>query len=130
MRTWLLNILKETARSAPFMTIQLYSSFQYIGMREVNITLPVLKVGWKNVEWGKGLEGTYQLLACFFCAVADADGRNVNIPWPTAEMGDSDYLYAFTRIVLPIAYEFAPELVMSEYSEMCEFSSLKQLLHA
>lgn len=28
-------------------------------------------------------------------------------------MGDADYLYAFMKIVLPIAYEFAPELVMS-----------------
>lgn len=30
-------------------------------------------------------------------------------------MGDAEYLYAFEKIVLPIAYEFAPELVISEY---------------
>ena len=29
-------------------------------------------------------------------------------------MTDADYLYAFMRIVMPIAYEFAPELVISE----------------
>lgn len=29
-------------------------------------------------------------------------------------MGDADYLYAFEKIVLPIAYEFAPELVISQ----------------
>ncbi|KAG9049554.1 Histone deacetylase hda1 [Tulasnella sp. UAMH 9824] len=37
---------------------------------------------------------------------------SVNIPWPTEGMGDADYLYAFMRIVMPIAYEFAPELVI------------------
>lgn len=29
-------------------------------------------------------------------------------------MGDADYLYAFHKLVMPIAYEFAPELVISE----------------
>lgn len=51
----------------------------------------------------------------------DPATRNVNIPWPTAGMGDADYLYAFSRIVIPIAYEFAPELVISEskYGSTC-----------
>lgn len=39
--------------------------------------------------------------------------RSVNIPWPTKGMTDADYIYAFIRIVMPIAYEFAPELVIS-----------------
>ena len=29
-------------------------------------------------------------------------------------MGDADYLYAFHKIVMPIAIEFAPELVISK----------------
>lgn len=29
-------------------------------------------------------------------------------------MGDADYLYAFQRIVMPIAYEFAPDMVLGE----------------
>ena len=29
-------------------------------------------------------------------------------------MGDADYLYAFQHIVMPIAMEFAPELVISK----------------
>lgn len=29
-------------------------------------------------------------------------------------MGDGDYIHAFTKIVMPIAMEFAPELVISE----------------
>ncbi|CAE6428524.1 unnamed protein product [Rhizoctonia solani] len=38
-------------------------------------------------------------------------GKSVNIPWPEGHMGDADYMYAFLNIVMPIAYEFAPELV-------------------
>jgi histone deacetylase 6 len=29
-------------------------------------------------------------------------------------MGDADYLYAFQKIVMPIAYEFSPELVIGD----------------
>ncbi|KAG8737981.1 Histone deacetylase hda1, partial [Ceratobasidium sp. 423] len=38
-------------------------------------------------------------------------GKSVNIPWPEGHMGDADYMYAFLNIVMPIGYEFAPELV-------------------
>lgn len=40
------------------------------------------------------------------------EGKSVNIPWPTNGFGDADYLYAFQQIVMPIAYEFSPELVI------------------
>ncbi|KAI9244363.1 hypothetical protein BDA99DRAFT_529154 [Phascolomyces articulosus] len=39
-------------------------------------------------------------------------GRTVNIPWPSADMTDGDYLYAFRQVVMPIAMEFAPSLVI------------------
>ncbi|GJE95460.1 histone deacetylase clr3 [Phanerochaete sordida] len=39
-------------------------------------------------------------------------GYSVNIPWPSKGMGDADYIYAFQRIVMPIAMEFAPDLVI------------------
>ena len=38
---------------------------------------------------------------------------SVNIPWPEAGMGDADYLYVFNNVVMPIALEYAPELVFS-----------------
>ena len=38
---------------------------------------------------------------------------SVNIPWPEKGMGDADYIYAFQKVVMPIAMEFAPELVIS-----------------
>ena len=40
--------------------------------------------------------------------------RNINIPWPTKGMGDADYLLAFQHIVMPVAYEFDPDLVISK----------------
>jgi histone deacetylase 6 len=39
-------------------------------------------------------------------------GKNVNIPWPTKGMGDGDYMYAFQNVVMPIAIEFDPDLVV------------------
>ena len=57
------------------------------------------------------------------CVVWTVQGRHhelrmirssVNIPWPERGMGDADYILAFQKIVMPIAMEFAPELVMSQ----------------
>ncbi|TFK85072.1 histone deacetylase complex protein [Polyporus arcularius HHB13444] len=39
-------------------------------------------------------------------------GFSVNIPWPESGMGDADYLLAFQKIIMPIALEFAPELII------------------
>ena len=44
----------------------------------------------------------------------DTCRRNINIPWPTKGMGDADYLLAFQHIVMPVAYEFDPDLVISK----------------
>ncbi|KAJ7579149.1 histone deacetylase complex protein [Mycena floridula] len=46
------------------------------------------------------------------CGEGAGLGYSVNIPWPEAGMGDADYLHAFQKIVMPIAMEFAPELVI------------------
>ena len=58
--------------------------------------------------------------------------RNINIPWPTKGMGDSDYLFAFQHVVMPVAYDFDPDLVISEFiepssSELAELSSRRWL---
>ena len=39
-------------------------------------------------------------------------GKNVNIGWHDQGMGDGDYMAAFQRIVMPIATEFNPDLVV------------------
>ncbi|KAG7472662.1 hypothetical protein MATL_G00111270 [Megalops atlanticus] len=58
----------------------------------------------------------------FFPSSEDADcdrvgqgkgqGFNVNIPWSGGKMGDSEYLAAFHTVVMPIARQFDPELVL------------------
>lgn len=51
--------------------------------------------------------------------------RNINIPWPTKGMGDADYLLAFQHIVMPVAYQFDPDLVISRSSiAQCSARSL------
>ncbi|KAG6876790.1 hypothetical protein C0992_011752 [Termitomyces sp. T32_za158] len=46
------------------------------------------------------------------CGEGPGLGYSVNIPWPESGMADADYIYAFQKIVMPIAMEFAPELVI------------------
>lgn len=40
------------------------------------------------------------------------EGTSLNIPWRNAGMGDADYMYAFTRLVIPVITEFDPDLVI------------------
>lgn len=46
--------------------------------------------------------------------VGDGSGKgyNINVPWNKSGMGDGDYIAAFNHVVLPVAYEFDPDLVM------------------
>ncbi|KAJ2851733.1 Histone deacetylase hda1 [Coemansia brasiliensis] len=39
-------------------------------------------------------------------------GYNINIPWVTSGASDGDYIYAFKKLVLPVAAEFAPDMVI------------------
>ena len=40
---------------------------------------------------------------------------SVNIPWSKGGKGDVDYIYAFEKVVMPIAKEFAPEIVLGKW---------------
>lgn len=46
------------------------------------------------------------------CGEGKGLGYSVNIPWAESGTTDGDYLHAFQQIVMPIATEFAPELVI------------------
>ena len=46
------------------------------------------------------------------CGAVPGVGKTVNIPWPTAGMGDADYMHAFEKVVMPISREFDPDLVL------------------
>lgn len=49
-----------------------------------------------------------------FTEVGEGAGRgfNVNIPWNKKGMSDMEYMLAFQNIIMPIAYDFDPELVL------------------
>jgi len=43
---------------------------------------------------------------------ANGEGFNINVPFNGRKMGDAEYAMAFQSVVLPVAYEFRPELVL------------------
>jgi len=49
---------------------------------------------------------------CPVVGTGPGKGYNVNIGWPKPMMGDAEYLAAFQRIIMPIAYQFNPQLVL------------------
>lgn len=98
--------------SAPSMTTRPYYTFPYIVTSAVNFILVVLLAVWNPVE-------KVQVLASMSVPPDDksflTDTSSVNVPWPTKGMTDADYIHTFQQIVMPIALEFAPELVISMF---------------
>lgn len=71
----------------------------------------VLYISTHRYEDGKFYPGT-TFGGANVVGTGKGEGFTVNIPWKTAGMGDGDYLAAFNRIIMPIAYEFDPDLVI------------------
>ncbi|KAK4228387.1 histone deacetylase clr3 [Podospora fimiseda] len=46
------------------------------------------------------------------CGAGAGIGKNINIGWHDQGMGDGEYMAAFQKIVMPIAHEFSPDLVI------------------
>ncbi|KAK1761136.1 histone deacetylase clr3 [Echria macrotheca] len=46
------------------------------------------------------------------CGAGPGLGKNINIGWHNQGMGDAEYMAAFQKIVMPIATEFNPDLVI------------------
>ncbi|XP_023421322.1 polyamine deacetylase HDAC10 isoform X2 [Cavia porcellus] len=71
----------------------------------------VLYFSWHRYEHGRFWP---------FLPESDADtvgqrqgrGFTVNLPWNQVGMGNADYLAAFLHVLLPVAFEFDPELVL------------------
>ncbi|KAJ2562181.1 Histone deacetylase hda1 [Coemansia sp. RSA 1822] len=42
----------------------------------------------------------------------DGKGYNINIPWVTAGVSDGDYIYAFKKLLLPVARQFCPDMII------------------
>mmetsp|Transcript_9668 Transcript_9668/g.29296 ORF Transcript_9668/g.29296 Transcript_9668/m.29296 type:complete len:597 (-) Transcript_9668:192-1982(-) len=44
--------------------------------------------------------------------LSNGEGFTVNLPWDTPDMQNGDYLAAFNQVLVPIAYEFNPDLII------------------
>lgn len=40
------------------------------------------------------------------------EGFTVNVPWPMGGMGNGDYMAAFGHVIIPIAHEYSPDLII------------------
>lgn len=39
-------------------------------------------------------------------------GYNINVPWENGRCGDADYLAAWEHVLIPVANEFSPDLII------------------
>ncbi|NWT84108.1 HDA10 deacetylase, partial [Lanius ludovicianus] len=71
----------------------------------------VLYFSWHRYEhqefWPSLKESDYDAVG-----LGKGEGFNINLPWNKVGMGNSDYLAAFFHVLLPVAFEFDPELVI------------------
>lgn len=92
------------------MTLMFYT-FLFMFTRTALSTPVVLLETGTSADLALELEGKYfNLYDDFILTVI----RNVNIPWPDQGMGDADYMFAFQEVVMPIAQEFNPDLVIGK----------------
>ena len=52
-------------------------------------------------------EGNYDMVG-----EGEGEGFNINIPWNGDAFGDPEYMMAFQNIILPVAYEYNPQLIL------------------
>ena len=102
------------AHKEPSMTILPYYTYPCIDTRVVGFTRADHLEACRLAAKAKGLASARN--SPFFPPLLLFSFRqsSVNIPWAEAGTTDGDYLHAFQQIVMPIATEFAPELVISE----------------
>ncbi|XP_067090995.1 polyamine deacetylase HDAC10 [Osmerus mordax] len=71
----------------------------------------VLYFSWHRYEhqdfWPKLQESDYDSVG-----KEKGAGFNINVPWNKVGMENSDYLSVFFHVLLPVAYEFCPDLVL------------------
>lgn len=71
----------------------------------------VLYISLHRYDGGKFYPGT-NYASHTMCGEGPGKGFNVNIPWASGELGDADYIYAMNRVIMQIAIEYDPDLVI------------------
>uniref|UniRef100_A0AC11CS26 Histone deacetylase 10 n=1 Tax=Ovis aries TaxID=9940 RepID=A0AC11CS26_SHEEP len=99
------------ARLAAGAALQLVDAVLTGAVRNGLALVSVLYFSWHRYEHG-------HFWPCLRESDADAVGRGrglgftVNLPWNQVGMGNADYVAAFLHVLLPLAFEFDPELVL------------------
>ena len=112
--------------------IQTCYIYPYTGTRMPHFTPMTRREAILRKERGEGLACVYfsvllfplfldlpERLGCSAALVSHLPfllTSSVNIPWSKGGKGDGDYLYAFEKVVMPIAREFSPEIVLGRSS--------------
>ncbi|ODV93557.1 hypothetical protein PACTADRAFT_46491 [Pachysolen tannophilus NRRL Y-2460] len=106
------NILKNYPESVRKIVIVDWDVHHGNGTQKAFINDPrVLYISLHRYEQGKYYPGTTAGSADQ-CGEAEGEGYNINIPWASGGKDDADYMYAFRRVIMPICYEFNPDLVI------------------
>ncbi|KAF5131783.1 hypothetical protein DV495_001965 [Geotrichum candidum] len=71
----------------------------------------VLYISLHRYEGGKFYPGT-DYASHTMSGEGEGRGFNLNIPWSSGGMGDGDYIYAMNKVIMPIAIEYDPDLVI------------------
>jgi histone deacetylase 4/5 len=61
----------------------------------------------KGSFYPPGDEGNYNHLGADRGA-----GYNINVPWPHGQFGDADYLAVWEHVLMPVAHEYNPDMVL------------------
>ncbi|OON13665.1 Zn-finger in ubiquitin-hydrolase and other protein [Opisthorchis viverrini] len=85
------------------------------------LTLRIAIVDW-DVHHGNGTEKIFENDPRYYPGTADADptvcgsedglGRTVQVAWNGRHVKDGEYIAVFVHIILPILYEFRPQLIL------------------
>lgn len=106
------NILKSYPESVRKIVIVDWDVHHGNGTQKAFFNDPrVLYISVHRYENGKFYPGT-KYGGTDVVGEGEGEGFNINIPWRNRAMGDSDYIYAFNNVVIPVINEFNPDLVI------------------
>lgn len=102
-----------TAYNKHFTRTLMYCTYHFMCTKTETSTPPdhtaTIFIAARDLAWA----GTI-FLTIRDVSTTEVNHRNVNVPWPTKGMGDAEYIFAFQNLVMPIADEFNPDLVISQ----------------
>lgn len=108
--------LRKLSKTTPMFSTSRFIDMETISTLEVLTELSSLSdlVPVKDCSYSVSSPQTLQSWRC--TDLPRQNHSSVNIPFHEQGMGDADYIYAFQQIVMPIAYEFAPDIVLGTLS--------------